>query len=72
MNEEIIESVPFELDEIEDVRIILKVKGKHYSVISAGNKEEGRIYRIELAKILLSMEDQIIVIPALEDIKIKL
>jgi hypothetical protein len=59
---------PFELDEIEDARIILKVKGKHYSVISTGDKEEGRMYRIALVQMLLSMEGQIVVTPALEDI----
>lgn len=60
---------PFELSEIEDVRIILKVKGKHYSIISAGDKEEGKLYRISLVQTLLSMEGQVVVTPALEDIQ---
>ena len=29
---------PFELSEIEDVRIILKVRGKQYSIVSQGDK----------------------------------
>ena len=59
---------PFELSEIEDVRIILKVRGKHYSIVSQGDKEDGRLYRISLAQVLLSMEGQVVVTPALEDI----
>ena len=60
---------PFEISEIEDVRILLKVKGKHYSIIS-DNKEEGKLYRISLVQALLTMEGQRIITPALEDVSI--
>jgi len=62
------QNAPFELDEIEDVRIILKVKGKHYSVIGSGDKDDQRLNRIALVHVLLS-DGHIVVTPALEDIK---
>lgn len=60
----------FDLEDIEDARVIIMVKGKHYSIISTGNKEEAKLYRVALVKALLSMEGQIIVVPSLEEIKI--
>jgi hypothetical protein len=63
--------VSFELEDIEDARIIIVVKGKHYSIISTGDKEEGRTYRVALVQTLLSMQGQIIVTPSLEEIKLQ-
>jgi hypothetical protein len=66
---------PFELDEIEDAKIILLVKGKHYSILADKEKftpEEARTFRVELTKVLLSMQAHIIVTPALEEINFNL
>lgn len=68
-NEEQKKEAPFELEDIEDAKIIIMVKGKHYSIISDGDKEEARAYRVALVQMLLSMEGQVIVTPCLEDIK---
>jgi hypothetical protein len=62
-------SPEFELEDIEDAKVIIMVKGKHYSIISTGDKEEAKMYRVALVKALLSMEGQIIVVPSLEEIK---
>lgn len=62
------EEAPFEISDIEDARIIIMIKGKHYSILSKGDKEEAKLYRVALVQCLLSMEDTIIVTPALEDI----
>lgn len=37
----------FEIEEIEDVRIIIKAKGKHFSIVPKGDdKEEAKQLRI--------------------------
>jgi len=59
---------PFELEGIEDAKIIIMVKGKHYSIISNGDKEEARAYRVALVQMLLSMEGQVVITPSLEEI----
>lgn len=60
---------PFNVEDIEDVRVIIVAKGKHYSIVSNGDKEEARAYRVALVQVLLSMEKHIIVTPSLEEIK---
>lgn len=55
------------MDQIEDVRILIKVKGKHYSVIAKEDKAEA----LELRKITLNVllnSNHVIVGTALEDI----
>lgn len=62
----------FELEDIEDARIIVKAKGKHWSIISNDEKmtkDEGREFRSAIAGALLAMQDHIVVTPALEDLK---
>ena len=46
---------PFELDDIEDVRIIIKAKGKHYAIIDKdkSEKEENKLLRILAFKAIL-------------------
>lgn len=61
----------FEIEEIEDAQIIIKAKGKHWSVISNGEKisrEEATEYRKALAIALIGMQAFIVVTPALEDV----
>ena len=62
----------FKASEIEDVRIIIRAKGKHYSVV--GNKElceeeglDAKDIRLALLYVLLKTHN--IVFPSLEDIK---
>lgn len=60
----------FELDDIEDAIVIIKAKGKHWSILANEKnctKEEAKEYRVALVKALLSMEDHVIVTPSLED-----
>lgn len=59
----------FTLAEIEDVKIIIKAKGKHYSMIPKGDSEAAKILRIAFASVLL--ENHYIVDKALEDLKIQ-
>lgn len=61
----------FFLEDIEDVRIIIKVKGKNYGIIANeqnATKEEAKEFRIMLLRALLEMQTHVIVVPALEDI----
>ena len=56
---------PFSFSDIEDVRVIVKAKGKHYSVI--GKNYDALEVRIALLSVLL--EDHYMVDTALEDLK---
>jgi len=59
---------PFELEDIEAVIVIIKAKGKHWSIMpKPGRKEEGNNLRVALAVVLL--ESHKIVIPSLEEIR---
>lgn len=63
---------PFEVEDIQDVRIIIKAKDKHWSILA--NKEnfsaeEAKHFRVELLKVLLEMQAHVIVDTALEDLK---
>jgi hypothetical protein len=63
---------PFTLEDIEDVRIIIKAKGKHYAIIANKDKtteEDARYYRVALAQALIGMQEHIVVTPSLEEIK---
>jgi hypothetical protein len=65
------EERPFEFEDIEDVKVILVVKGKHYSIIAENNKEEAKATRIAFAIIVIAEGKHKIVIPSLEEIKEK-
>lgn len=59
----------FNMEEIEDVRIIIKAKGKNYAITPKKEfgKEVAKQMRLLCADYALQMHD--IVVPALEDIK---
>lgn len=59
---------PFEFDEIEDVRIIIKAKGKHYGILPKG--EIGEKVAKEIRKEVLSIliPTHYVVDGALEDL----
>lgn len=60
----------FEESDIEDIRVIFKAKGRHYSIVPKNDcytREESRELRIALGKALLQFHD--IVDMPLEDIK---
>lgn len=59
----------FELEEIEDVKIIIKAKGKHFSMIPKEDisADDAKAYRV--ASALLSLQHHTIVNTALEDLK---
>ena len=64
-------NTPFNLSEIDDVRILITVKDKHYSIIE--NKERCKEFGVnaqEIRKVLLitALRVHDIVTPALEDI----
>lgn len=62
---------PFELTDIEDVKIIIKAKGKHYSIVPReGMREAARDSRIVLGWTALSTYHAV-VDTALEDINIQ-
>ena len=56
---------PFSFSDIEDVRVIVKAKGKHYGIV--GKNDDALEVRIALLSVLL--EDHYVVDTALEDIK---
>lgn len=56
---------PFLFSDIEDVRVIVKAKGKHYGIV--GKNDDALEVRIALLSVLL--EDHYVVDTALEDIK---
>ena len=61
---------PFELEDIEGVRVIIQAKGKHWSILpKKGRKDEGDKLRTALAVVLL--ESHVIVEPSLEEIREK-
>jgi len=65
------EQVPFDASEIEDVRIIIKAKDKHWSIVPNKEKEkkedvDARYLRIGVLSFLLKVHD--VVSTALEDI----
>lgn len=65
------EQIPFETSEIEDVRIIIKAKGKNWSITPKEDcpKETARGMRLLSADILMQFHD--IVSTALEDIDVE-
>lgn len=62
---------PFSFSDIEDVRIIVKAKGKNYAITPKKeiSKEDAKSTRIALVSVLL--EDHDIVVPSLEEINVK-
>ena len=48
------QQAPFTLDEIEDVKIIVKAKGKHYGIVPKEDKEEAKNMRISILAILIN------------------
>ena len=64
--------IPFTFSEIEDVRVIVRAKGKNYAIAPKKGKFETQEEYTEIRKVMLSvlLEDHDIVVPALEDIKI--
>lgn len=47
---------PFEISDIDDVRIIIKAKGKHWSIVPREiKKDEDKNFRLELGKCLLNL-----------------
>ena len=63
-------NAPFEFKDIEDVRIIIKAKGKHYSIMPNTDivtKAHAREERLVCVNILLG--SHVIVEPSLEEIK---
>jgi hypothetical protein len=65
-------NTPFELKDIEDVRIIIKAKGKHYSIMPNKDVVTDEIGRAQRRSCLhLLMESHVIVEPSLEEIKVE-
>ena len=62
---------PFELDDIEDVRIIFKAKGKHWGIVARESKEDALAERLALGFTLLGTGTHVIIDCALEDVKQK-
>jgi hypothetical protein len=67
----VLAAAPFNLSEIDDVRIIISAKGKNYGIVA--NKEkcakedlDAKQVRLALLSVILKIHD--IVTPALEDI----
>lgn len=63
-------SIPFTLDEIEDVRIIIRANGKNYGIVPKDETSRAMadvMRRVVLKDILLDYH--VIVTPSLEEIK---
>lgn len=58
----------FSMGEIEDIRIIVKAKGKHYGIVpkEGVDKEEAKLTRIALFSVLI--DNHAVVNKALEDL----
>jgi len=49
---------PFEIKDVEDVRIIIKAKGKHFSIVPKKNKvKEAEIQRLACLYIVMESHD---------------
>lgn len=57
----------FTLEEIDDVRIIIKAKGKHYGLVPKNDKEQARLLRIVIAMALF--DEHYVVDKSLEETK---
>lgn len=57
---------PFNLEDIDDVRVIIKAKGKHWSIVPKAEKGDAKVSRIAAALFLL--DTHCIVDKPLEDI----
>ena len=65
----VLAAAPFSIDAVEDVRILIKANGKHYSIVpneTACTREEAKEIRIGLLRLVL--EFHAVVDKALEDI----
>lgn len=62
-----IATMPFNLSDIEDVRVIIKAKGNNYSIVPKEDKDEALGLRI--ASCLVLLDSHAIVTPSLEEIK---
>jgi len=62
---------PFEIDDIEDVRIIFKAKGKHWGIVERESTEDALAERLAVGFTLLGTGTHVIIDCALEDIKNK-
>lgn len=60
---------PFEVEEIEDVRIIIKAKGKHWGLTTQKEVDSETGAGIRKLFLLACLDSHEIVTPALEDIK---
>lgn len=57
----------FTLEEIEDVKIIIKAKGKHFGLVPKEGEEEARLMRIGMA--IAMLEGHFVVSKSLESLK---
>jgi hypothetical protein len=57
----------FNVDEIEDVKILIKAKGKHFAIVPKGCAEEAKQIRIAAAEVLFSYH--FVVSTPLEDLR---
>lgn len=65
----LLNAVPFTLDDVEDVRVIIKAKGKHYGLVpkrDACTEDEAKEIRIGLLSLLTAFH--YVVDKALEDL----
>lgn len=65
----LLNAVPFTLDDVEDVRVIIKAKGKHYGLVpkrDACTEDEAKEIRIGLLSLLTTFH--YVVDKALEDL----
>ena len=56
----------FTLDEIEDVKVIIKANGKHYGIVPKNNKKEAKNIRIAMFTMLI--DSHFVVNKSLEEI----
>lgn len=58
----------FEISDIEDVRIIVKAKGKNFGIVPKGTESKSDCKDIRIATFLMLLESHAVVNTALEDI----
>lgn len=63
----------FEISDVEDVRFIIKAKGKHFSLLpkSQDESERDECKQIRIALMTMLLETHIVCNTALEDFKLK-
>ena len=59
----------FDFNEIDDVRIIIKAKGRSWGIVAKDKSKKQQAQNTRLSILAFLLNDHVVITPALEDIK---